>query len=540
MSVLSRIAARTTFTVLHVVYHIVVYLLFERFLIATLLRPALRFLGLWPQNDALEARCHHADAVAVIVKAGGTAQRLFDIASGVVPDPATPSGGMQNAAGRAGSPNADEVAAEAARAKLQRYTYTAPLYGPHFSTIFSVVARGPLVVPNPVYKRELVETVPGVRVALDWCCSKARGGRPPTAVLFICPGLNSTSDNGYIRSFVNSCTNSDAVDVDVVVVSSRGYTSGGTDGPLLEVPQPFHAGLTTDLRAVVYSVLTPGALRRRYGLKKDAPAPPLFGVGFSMGGNVLAKFLEEEGSNVLATALPSLLARRSEDADAAAPTPVTFFPAKEVVSERVASPRRTFTHEATQLQEEEDRLRQQAFRPQILCAFAIGAPWSLITAIHNLARGANHMIYESAFLEGLQQMCGRHFDRGAGAINLDGVRNEVVVIDYDEHHVSRLQGFTSAAHYYSSTQAFDRLAKVRVPLFCVVSAHDSICGLAKPDQLWAEVCGQNERIAYMRLPSGGHLGNLGDPWDEFQGKATPLERLVIDETLLPILHQLRR
>ena len=127
-------------------------------------------------------------------------------------------------------------------------------------------------------------------------------------------------------------------------------------------------------------------------------------------------------------------------------------------------------------------------------------------------------------------------DTSSPYINTRGVRSEIAVIDYDENHIAPLHGFKSAAHYYASAQAFDRLDTVGVPLFVLSALEDPICGLARLDEQWHRVCcEENSNIVYCRVPSGGHLGSLGSPVDEWEGKAAPMDRIVVEKILKPIL-----
>ena len=125
------------------------------------------------------------------------------------------------------------------------------------------------------------------------------------------------------------------------------------------------------------------------------------------------------------------------------------------------------------------------------------------------------------------------------SINTQGIRSEIAVLDYDENHIAPLHGFKSAAHYYATAQAFDRLESVGVPLFVLSALEDPICGIARLDEQWHKVCCEmNPNIVYCRVPSGGHLGSLGYPLDEFEGKSSPMDRIVIEKILRPVLAKL--
>merc|ERR1719326_1390751 len=90
-------------------------------------------------------------------------------------------------------------------------------------------------------------------------------------------GTQGSSRSRYIRQFLRKGV---AQNWRCVVLHQRGC---GTSP--LRVPKTFHAGLTADTKEVM------DAIYRRHGATSQVIA-----VGFSLGANILAKYLGEEGS----------------------------------------------------------------------------------------------------------------------------------------------------------------------------------------------------------------------------------------------------
>eukprot|EP00884_Botryococcus_braunii_P009089 jgi/Botrbrau1/18181/Bobra.53_1s0048.2 len=155
------------------------------------------------------------------------------------------------------------------------------LFNGHLQTFWSGRDRA---APRVTYARQLLKTADGGKSALDWAV-EAEGvpeqvwegpGRP---VLLLVPGLTGTSAAAYVRRAVATAV-------------QRGWACGvvnhrGLGGVQLSSAHVYSAGFTGDLRLAVQVA--------RDKVSKDSPI--LLG-GFSLGGNILAKYLGEEGSEV--------------------------------------------------------------------------------------------------------------------------------------------------------------------------------------------------------------------------------------------------
>jgi predicted alpha/beta-fold hydrolase len=138
--------------------------------------------------------------------------------------------------------------------------------------------RGPALA----LRRERIELDDGDFLDLDWT------PRTHGPVVLVLHGLEGSSDSPYARGMLET-------------VHARGWRGvvmhfRGCSGEPNRLPRSYHSGDTRDLADVVESLLASG----------DAPA--LAAVGYSMGGNVLLKWLGERGAGAPLAAAVSVSA----------------------------------------------------------------------------------------------------------------------------------------------------------------------------------------------------------------------------------------
>src|SRR5690349_12965567 len=159
------------------------------------------------------------------------------------------------------------------------------LRNPHVQTLLTLLRPTPKLELR-IERRELPD---GDFVDVGWCeTGRAHGallqhGRPaPLAVLL--HGLSGGFDSKYARGLARRLL---ARDWRVAILQFRG---AGPEPNRL--PRHYHQGDTEDLRELLAM------------LRKAEPDTPLLAVGWSLGGNVLLKYLGEEGpSTPLAAAV---------------------------------------------------------------------------------------------------------------------------------------------------------------------------------------------------------------------------------------------
>lgn len=145
-----------------------------------------------------------------------------------------------------------------------------PFSSGHVQTLFPPLLRP---MPHVRYERERMETSDGDFVDLDW--SRGQGN---TGLVFILHGLEGHSRRKYVRGMVRAAR---LHGLDAVAMNFRGCSGE----PNRKVAM-YHSGWTRDLHEALLGI----AARGVHTL--------IHLVGFSLGGNVLLKYLGEDPSEV--------------------------------------------------------------------------------------------------------------------------------------------------------------------------------------------------------------------------------------------------
>lgn len=164
-----------------------------------------------------------------------------------------------------------------------------PMFGfnnPHVQTLFGPTNIS--VGPEVVYQRQSFQLEDGGQISLDWYPSAPSPvanlpDRNPVPIVVILHGMGGGSHASYAKELAHQLLyppNPLDEPCRSVVLNHRGC--GNT---ALLTPRLYNAGDTSDLKQVI-----------KY-LSKLQPEAPLVGVGFSIGGNILAKYLGEVGTN---------------------------------------------------------------------------------------------------------------------------------------------------------------------------------------------------------------------------------------------------
>lgn len=160
----------------------------------------------------------------------------------------------------------------------------------HQETIFAALFRA---LPNIKFRRECLRMEDGGTVALDWpiigeagCETVVTHVGQSSPVLILLPGLTGGSNDTYVRHLLIRAKRRGW---NVVVFNSRGCA----DSPVT-TPKFYSASFTEDTRHVVKYV---GAL---------FPSSRIYAVGWSLGGNILVRYIGQEGGTCPLTGAVSL------------------------------------------------------------------------------------------------------------------------------------------------------------------------------------------------------------------------------------------
>jgi len=152
-----------------------------------------------------------------------------------------------------------------------QYTARGLLKNGHINTIYPALFRK---VQGPAYQRERLELPDGDFLDLDWAL--ANSGKKLVLVLH---GLEASSQAPYVRAMVKHFNQAGW---DAVALNFRGCS--GSPNRLL---RSYHSGDTADVHQVLLHITS------------KQPYEDIVLVGFSLGGNVLLKYLGEQGNATL-------------------------------------------------------------------------------------------------------------------------------------------------------------------------------------------------------------------------------------------------
>lgn len=254
------------------------------------------------------------------------------------------------------------------------------------ANLMTVAANVTRPFPRPRGRRWRWELPDGDFLDVD----RFAGRSPDAPLLLVCHGLEGSSRSPYVRGIVAGALRRG--------LSALALNFRGCSGELNRLPRFYHSGETGDLSLVVER------------LAAERPGRPLLLVGFSLGGNVVAKYLGERGDD-----LP----------------------------------------------------------PEVAAGAVISAPFDLVACARTLdGPGFWRWLYRERFLRQLRHKALRKARRFPGAIDAAAVRSARTFSEYDEALTAPLHGFASAEDYWTRSSSGRFLSGVRRPLLCLSAADD--------------------------------------------------------------------
>ena len=256
------------------------------------------------------------------------------------------------------------------------------LPGPHLQTVGGKFLRPPPTLP---LTRERIATPDGDFLDLDRTPSPS-GNAPLVLILH---GLEGSTGRGYVRLAMEK-------------LHSRGIQAVGMNfrscsGEPNRRPRFYHSGETGDVAVVVEH------------LRRNFPDRPLGALGFSLGGNVLLKYLGELGDQSL-------------------------------------------------------RLIQ--------AAVAVSVPFDLVAGTQAIETGAMGRVYSYYFLRSLRRKTDAKAHLLEELVDLDAVRRARTLREYDEVATAPLHGFPGARQYYEVSSSARFLDRIRTPTLLLQAADD--------------------------------------------------------------------
>lgn len=292
--------------------------------------------------------------------------------------------------------------------------------------------------------REIMHGVDGGEFALDWFTPK--GQADPEAkddlqndapILVLEHGMGGGSGEPYVQKIGLRARNE--LKWRAVCVIFRGCC-----GMRLTTAKIYHAGYTEDFHI---------ALSRIHSQYPDAP---IMVVGYSMGGNMIAKYLSEQQSST-----------------------TVRVPANQVSS-------------------------KSGIVPGIICAAAVGNPF-------NLTYVMDHYSEEEKLIlgKGLIHYLEKHLDAVKFKEGMDKSveefykKNDYKVNNFDDYFTSKLMGYKDGRDYYSDNGCAQYLDGLKTPVLFINAKNDpvSLYGAIPSDTL-----SHHPYASCLVTPGGGHLG----------------------------------
>eukprot|EP00798_Chlamydomonas_sp_ICE-L_P012777 gene12777-16034_t len=301
----------------------------------------------------------------------------------------------------------------------------------------SIFANRYMGAPKLSYSREFLHMADGGIVTLDW---ELDDSLPPTApLLLMLPGLTQGSESSYICWAVESARRSG---IRAVVFNSRGTA----DSPVT-TPQLYSGCYTGDLSAVVTHI------------SKKFPKLLLMAAGWSMGANILVRYLGEKGDGS---------------------------PIKAAVS--LCNPFHLTTT-----------------RKYFSTTFSLIYNWGLALAFKSIMAKHEH-VWNNA--KAVQALGGRSRSTCGG----DGGDGIQLKSSQAGECVELCKEWDSVEQYYEQGSSRLSIPDVKVPLLCVQALNDPV---SIKDSIPYEAISQNPDCTLVTTKTGGHLGwfaGEGAPW----------------------------
>ena len=254
--------------------------------------------------------------------------------------------------------------------------------GVHVQTLAGKFLRP---APVGVLIRERIETPDGDFLDLDWMPETD----PAAPLVLLLHGLEGNTRRGYMVQTYHA--------MEKLGMRAVGLNFRGCSGEVNREPRFYHSGETEDIGFVL------GALRDRF------PTRPLMALGFSLGGNILLKYLGERGAQ--------------ND------TPVS-------------------------------------------AAVAVSVPYDLSAGADALERGFMTKLYVRYFLRSLFAKVRAKEKILEDVLDLDAVWNSTTLRDFDDAATAKLHGFAGAEDYYQKSSSNRFIESVRVPTLLIHSRDD--------------------------------------------------------------------
>ena len=314
----------------------------------------------------------------------------------------------------------------------QPWADRAPLWLPegHTQTIWAakVAQSRPLISLAPTWQRQRWSTPDGDFVDVD---SQWRQPDRPQVILF--HGLEGSSASHYARAWAYVCSE---LDLTLRVIHFRGCS-----GEPNLAPRAYHSGDAEEMRWMLTRA------------RDEAEQVPLFAVGYSLGGNVLVKWLGEKHGGQDSVGLAA--------------------------------------------------------------AAAISAPLDLRAAGEAIEQGLNRWLYTPMFLSTMRKKAALKWRQYPNLFDLEATQRATTLREFDDCFTAPLHGYADVDDYWARASARPGLANVETPLWIINAKNDpfvpweSVNIAVRPApavRFWHPENGGH--AGFSQHPPGSRVGNL--------------------------------
>ncbi|KAJ1866092.1 hypothetical protein LPJ57_006024 [Coemansia sp. RSA 486] len=280
------------------------------------------------------------------------------------------------------------------------------------------------------YERELIATEDGGTIGLDWSPPFAQMPEDNRPIVILSHGLSGGSQETYVQATVKHLT-AEPYNFRTVVVNYRGCA-----GVKLTTHVLYNGGFTSDYGFAVEHI------RSRF------PQSKLVSIGYSLGANLITKYVGEQGS---ACALKAAIS--------------------------VCNP--------YDLAASSDAIEEPTFR--------------------------NKYVYSPAMLEGLMRLYRRHrkmMETGPVALDTNAIESIKSIRQFDELITSQVFGYKDATDYYTKNSCAQFMPGIRIPFLAITALDDPVC----PERfIPRDTFRSNPHLVLALTRYGGHLGYHESP-----------------------------
>lgn len=344
--------------------------------------------------------------------------------------------------------------------------YNAPLYNCHLNTLLTVFQATKCAAVS----REVIVSYDECRVCLDWLYPPQLKREDVRGVLLLLPGITGNSSANYI---VATSITAHRRGFAVVVLNPRGVA-----GTPLDRPQLYSAIFTHDVRFVLRRHLQPEQLAERFNRAPEAPALPIIGCGFSLGGMILSHYALQQAQ----AREPSYL-RLMFSVNSPIDVPLS--------NEAMSTPISRYLYN-----------------------------WPLVYLLRSVVLSHIDVLAKMPGVDVEKVFVGTPVEKP----KLSSITR---IKDFDNLVTGPHFGFSGADDYYQHADLVERLAYSETPMVLLACRDDPICGIPSLSDYQKLVANHKGGMVILECQRGGHVGFLSSPLAAFSQEPNVMQSLLM-------------